>query len=431
MALDLEWDRPLRHRKGAPQRLCDVDVYYDFEWGTYFSDGRAQFKNGQCLAENICARCPEEKDPALLLTDDEDADQGYRETAEHLVFVLNLPRYLETYADPSLAYQAYQLGDGITRLGPLNEQAADRARAGAAVIDANLDIAQIVAWATDSPERQQQLREIAGGAIDPREADIHEVLAALEALSNELDADAVATVGKLFGADADPQRRLELLRAITADPNGRYLTGEVMLERVPQRIAEAREAMADYEALLEDEQTTETRMQAFIEDNLWLLGLEYVKARARHDIPRGTADFILERIDGFHDLLELKDPKDPIITAPDEEDGTPPPAHDYQLSRGLANALAQAHVYRDTMTTDAQTVERLFGLPHARDPRLIVVIGLAESLPEHRLRVLRELNKSLHHVEVVPYDVLAKRAAKVLDNIEEHLSVAAEQAEAG
>src|SRR4249919_1665571 len=102
MTLDLAWDSPLKHRVGAATRLDSIDVYYDFDWNVYFSDGRAQFRNGQCLAQNIRARCPEGKTPALLLTDQDDADQGYRETPHHLVFVLNLPRYLATYADPSL-----------------------------------------------------------------------------------------------------------------------------------------------------------------------------------------------------------------------------------------------------------------------------------------------------------------------------------------
>jgi ParB-like chromosome segregation protein Spo0J len=55
------------------------------------------------------------------------------------------------------------------------------------------------------------------------------------------------------------------------------------------------------------------------------------------------------------------------------------------------------------------------------------VVGLAGSLPEHRLRVLRELNRSLHRVEVVPYDALGDRAASVLDNVERYLSVVEEE----
>jgi hypothetical protein len=425
LTLDLAWPSHLKHRPGAATRLDGIDVYYDFDWKTYFPDGRAQFRNGQCLAQNIRDKCPAGKTPALLLTDRDEADQGYEETPDHLVFVLNLPRYLATYADPSLAYLAHLLGDGVTRLGPLNEQSAERIEAGAAVIDAELDLERIAAWAANNLERKQQLAEIAGSEEGPS-ASPTDVLAAMEALGDDLDPEVVAAIGGLFGSGVSRESRLEMVRSITNDPEGRELTGEVLAERVPERIAEARNALGDYQALLADPGAGETALQEFIENNLWLLGFEYVKARPRHQIIRGTADFILERVDGFHDLLELKDPGDPIVAAPNANNEKPPPASEYSLSPALANALAQAHVYRDTLTTDEDAIERQFGLPHPRDPRLVVVLGRASSLPDHRLRVLRELNKSLHRVEVVPYDTLGDRARQTLNNIAEYL-VAAEQ----
>ena len=108
--------------------------------------------------------------------------------------------------------------------------------------------------------------------------------------------------------------------------------------------------------------------------------------RSRQPLPRGVVDFILERFDGFHDLLELKSPQDPIVEAPDAAEG-PPPANRYSLSPTLAVALAQVHVYRDTLTAHEQVSDQLFGLPHTRDPRVIIVIGKAASLPDHRGRV--------------------------------------------
>jgi hypothetical protein len=429
MPLDLEWNRQLNHRRGADRRLGGIDVYHDFEWRSQFSDQRTQFRNGECMAANVQGQCPPGKTPALLLTDQDDVDEGYRETPRHLVFVLNLPRYLHTYADPSLAYQAHRLGGGLTQLGPLNERAGDRVRAGAAVLEAQIDFDQIAAWAGEDGERLGRLRELAGGED---RADLGDVLDALAGLGEELDSDAVARIGALFGPGAERERRLELLRAIAADPDGRYLTGEVMLEELPRRIDEAREALADYRALLGDPGSGETDLQEFIEERLWLLGLEYVKFRARRPLIRGTADFILERVDGFHDLLELKDPQDKIVVAPDANDGVPPPANKYALSPALAKALAQSHVYRHTLTSDDRANEQNFGLRDTRDPRLVIVIGRAGALPEHRLQVLRELNKSLHRVEVVPYDALGDRAERVLDNVEKYLSVAdAEASESG
>jgi len=42
--------------------------------------------------------------------------------------------------------------------------------------------------------------------------------------------------------------------------------------------------------------------------------------------------------------------------------------------------------------------------------------------------VLRQFNKSLHRVEIVPFDVLARRANAILDNVERYL-LAIEQSE--
>jgi len=42
----VEWDRPLKHRRGSPKRLDGIDIYFDFDWFEMFPDGRDQFKNG-------------------------------------------------------------------------------------------------------------------------------------------------------------------------------------------------------------------------------------------------------------------------------------------------------------------------------------------------------------------------------------------------
>jgi hypothetical protein len=79
---------------------------------------------------------------------------------------------------------------------------------------------------------------------------------------------------------------------------------------------------------------------------------------------------------------------------------------------------------RDILTSEESTISRLYGLQNTRDPRVIIVIGSAERLPDHLRRILRELNRSLHRVEIVPYDVLGQRASAVLDNVNKYLLVA-------
>jgi hypothetical protein len=209
------------------------------------------------------------------------------------------------------------------------------------------------------------------------------------------------------------------LRALTHDVDGRYATAEVLGERSYDRLADARGAAEEFDELLAT--ANETQIQEFLELHPWLLGLDYVRIRTRQLIPRGAVDFLLERFDGFHDLLELKSPGDSIFEVHGRAAIPSPSA--YRLSRPLSLALAQVHGYRDALRYE-EAVEKLYGLPHSREPRSIILIGRASELSESEERLLREFNRSLHRVEVVPFDVLTRRARVNLDNVERYLLAA-------
>jgi hypothetical protein len=78
------------------------------------------------------------------------------------------------------------------------------------------------------------------------------------------------------------------------------------------------------------------------------------------------------------------------------------------------------------LSKDAETMRVRYGLQHTPDLRVIIVIGRADALPPHRARVLREMNLSLHRVEIVSYDILGKRASTVLQNVENYLTASKE-----
>lgn len=421
----LDWDLPLRYRDGGAIFLNGIEVYFDFDWHTVCGHDRPQFKNGQCLARLAQANCPDGKTAALLLAARSDVPEHPRTTDSHFFLVVNLPRYLaRATGNVAVSYYAEQLQSNITRMGQLDELASQPE-----VMEAVLTVERVVEWAAGDPGRRAHLRAALGTDTPVgSEVDIPALVAALSTLEDlDLDSDLITAIASLFGPGVDREHRLGLLRAMTEDPDGRYVTGEVFAERTAERIADARGAMAAYQALLDDPDTNETSMQEFIEKNLWLLGLDYAKMVPQQRLLGGTMDFILERFDGFHDILELKDPRDPIITATIRGTGNgtaAPPPSAYALSADLAQALGQVHAYRDRLTRHAEATEDLLGLPLSRDPWLIIVIGRVDRLPKHSQRVLTELNKSLHRVQVVPYDVLAKRAEAVLNNIDKYLLAA-------
>lgn len=68
MAGDLNWDVPLDHGKGAPSNMLGIDLFFDFDWIELVGHPRMQFPNGLCLARRVLRECPDDKEPALLLT---------------------------------------------------------------------------------------------------------------------------------------------------------------------------------------------------------------------------------------------------------------------------------------------------------------------------------------------------------------------------
>jgi hypothetical protein len=90
----------------------------------------------------------------------------------------------------------------------------------------------------------------------------------------------VATaIAALVGPEIDQDARLEILRALTSDVEGRYVTGEVLSQRTRDRLDDARSAVEAFEALISDDDSDETDLQQFLEDNPWLLGLDWPSER--------------------------------------------------------------------------------------------------------------------------------------------------------
>jgi hypothetical protein len=426
MRAELGWDKPLGYRRGAQQRLRRIDVYFDLDWDEYFPDRRAQFRGGQSLADEVIADCPEGKRPALLLTDDDDVDEGARVTDGSYVVVVNLPNYTSSVddANTAMAYMARRLGTGITRARSLSELGDADTLAAAAWLDENLDADALTRWASDSEERLELLREIGtpAGGEEPDLGDVERAVAALEALE-DLDPRIAEAIAALVTTETDVEARAELLWALTDDIEGRLQAGETLHARLSDRLGDARAAANEFDELISS--AGETEVQSFLEDHPWLLGLDYAQMRPRQPVVRGAVDFLLERFDGFHDLLELKSPGNAIFEAHGKQSDIRSPSA-FRLSRPLALALAQVHAYRDALSEES-THEKFFGLTHAREPWITILIGLTTDLTDQERRILRELNRSLHRVEVVPFDIVARRAHAVLDSVARHLLTAEEQ----
>jgi hypothetical protein len=242
--IDFTWDVELYYRQGAEERLCGILVFYDFQWLDVFPDERTQFRNGKSLARFVQEKCPPGKRPALLLTVRDGVKQGFRETDRFAFCVVNIREYRAAEGNAAVSYLANHLDVDLTEIERLRELAEsadpDVVRA---FIESSLDLGHIREWMAGEPERVERLRELVRDVADEPES-LATALNAYEAIA-DLRQDEVEALAQFLGTPADRQQRLELARAVTSDPTGRYVTSQVLAERTPQRVADAREAIAE------------------------------------------------------------------------------------------------------------------------------------------------------------------------------------------
>lgn len=308
----------LYKRKGGTQ-LANIEIYHDFKWETIFNDPKTHFRNGKSLALLVKTDCPENKIPALILTISDETDEIPIETDTHYAAVIKIHKYLNnSKADPAATYFAHNLNK-LTQASILNE-VGNNPKLINTIINTNLNLNVISNWAKGNIERIKQLKQIIGdedcATKEKTKPDLTTVIEVLNAL-DDLQPEILGPLLHLLSKNIGNEKRIAIIEALTNDSSGRFITGAVIGSRIAERIEDVRQAAQIYSSLLKCEETTETDLQEFIKSHPWIIGLDYVKIRLQKDIPRGTLDFILERYDGFYDLLELKSPQDPIIEAPD------------------------------------------------------------------------------------------------------------------
>lgn len=414
--MPIEWDPPLSFRRGSPCRLAGLDVFYDFDWRSIFFHDRAVFPNGQSLSELARRDCPRGKDPALLLTERDDVEARIEETEDRYIVVVPIREYLQDAGgDAASTYYARLTGKPLTRLPSLSEIGFTPSELDA-FLDANLTAELLSTWAGSSEARSRVLSESTPASNNVGTDEILAALRGIETLDDRLLDEFVAYAERLSqggGLEA-------LLDQVTRSGEGRLATTRALADRLGERIADTRDQIAQYQQLIGSAAVTETDVQGFLETNPWIVGLHYARARARVEIPRGEIDFVLDRYDGFFDIVELKGPGETIVkerTSSNASDGRPPTSSSYSLGSALANALAQVHLYRSILDRSRDLNEQ-YGLQDTRQPRIIILLGRSTELTSNGHKILRELNVSLHRVEVIPYDLLGRRMTGLLENIE-------------
>jgi len=394
------WDPELSQRPGSPTRLAGLPVYYDFDWPNLIGHDTAQFRNGQDLAEDVIEACPDGRTPCLLLTIDDDADDGPLHTDDlNYVFVVRIHRYLaEASAGAAGSYLMRQFGvNSISMAREVRKAVADPRRQDE-ILELSADRQGLTRWAEREPGRHAMLREIGGAG------------SMVSATIGEDPPSPGAVIGNWIKSEG-----VDIARAVANElgrtPEGRRAVA--MVDPAPSLADDVKIAVEGYRELLTKDGASETDFHNYLGKHPLLLGLEYAEVMSRVKLAKAELDFVVRRHDGYRDVLELKGPGEPIVVFDGGQEAYPSA---YSLAPKLARALAQVQLYKERIATSSRDDRKLYGV--TRDPRITIVIGRDSDLPNETARkILRQLNVTLHRIRVLPYDILAKRAAAQLKNL--------------
>lgn len=141
--------------------------------------------------------------------------------------------------------------------------------------------------------------------------------------------------------------------------------------------------------------------QNWIENNLWVFGIEYIK---HHDSRRialfSEGDLLMESADGFLDLIELKRPIHTLLKF-DESHKCHYPHND------LSAVLGQSLFYLQKLSEYKLNLEREYGTKVLM-PRVKIIIGNTNEFEEEHYHCLRMINSDLKSIQVISYTDLVK-----------------------
>lgn len=155
----------------------------------------------------------------------------------------------------------------------------------------------------------------------------------------------------------------------------------------------------------------ETIFQHWLEKNLWVLGVEYIK---KHDKSRiglfSDADLIMETTDGFIDLIELKRSQFDLLKYD--------PNHKcYSPSSKLAEAIGQSLFYLQKLDEYKSNIEKEYSTKVLK-PRVRIIAGRSNGFNNQQLEAMRMLNSNLNHIHIIPYDYLLDWGNKIISHYE-------------
>jgi hypothetical protein len=227
--------------------------------------------------------------------------------------------------------------------------------------------------------------------LDPEEAD----------LFKQIGIDNVSFVTKILQSFQSEEAKELLLKINEKELNNLF---------VSIKHAKNKQALSQLEQLMADT-VNEDQFQNWIKTNTWVFGTEYIKRFDTRKIGiHSQADFIVESLVGFTDLVELKKSDFNLF----EKDAS---RNCYYPSKDLSQVMGQAIHYIKVMEDHRAILKEGDDLEVLK-PRVKVIIGRSATLVYDEKKALRLLNATLHGIEIITYDEILSRAKKIISMYE-------------
>ncbi|MFA6184842.1 MAG: Shedu anti-phage system protein SduA domain-containing protein [Candidatus Shapirobacteria bacterium] len=147
--------------------------------------------------------------------------------------------------------------------------------------------------------------------------------------------------------------------------------------------------------------------QKWIEQNLWVFGVEYIKKHNERKIALfSEADILMESADGFLDLIELKRPKYEIFQYDTSHNS-------YYPSSDLSKVIGQCLFYLQEMDDQKVVLEKKYKVKIIR-PRIKIIAGRTSEFKNEQFEALRMLNSNLNSIQIISYDNLLACGQKII-----------------
>lgn len=139
--------------------------------------------------------------------------------------------------------------------------------------------------------------------------------------------------------------------------------------------------------------------QNWVETNLWVFGVDYVK---KHDARKialfSEGDILMEAVDGFLDLIELKRPKHELLKFDSSH-------HCHYPHPDLSIVLGQSMFYLQKLSEYKMNIQDEYKL-NVLMPRIKIIVGQSANFDQDQKSCIRMLNTNLNSIQIITYDDL-------------------------